>query len=65
MVLARDGTFRLGPPPPPEAPLAPHYEQVLGMAVLGETMVAVGERAADRGDMTVYLTGRAARFVRR
>ena len=46
VVLSPDVVSQPGPPPPPAAPLAPHYEQVLGMAVMGETMVAVGERAA-------------------
>jgi len=45
-VLAGYGRSVPGPPSPPPEGLAPNYEQVLGMAALGDTLVAVGERAA-------------------
>lgn len=44
IVLARSGASEPGPPLAPDE-VGPTYEQVLGMAVLGRTVVAVGERA--------------------
>lgn len=60
VVLASHGSSEPGPPPPPDVPGALHYEQVLDIAVLGETMVAVGDRAVrprdQRPDLSVPLT---------
>ncbi len=60
VVLARHGSSEPGPPPPPDVPGALHYEQVLDIAVLGDTLVAVGDRAVkprdQRPDLSLPLT---------